>query len=68
MQKQHTMNKNIKSSMFKKDPYLFFFLVAVWGFVALFILFPFIKLFISAFIIDGKLSFIGIKENIGDRY
>lgn len=68
MQNQHTMNKNIKSSMFKKDPYLFFFLVAVWGFVALFILFPFIKLFISAFIVDGKLSFAGIKENLGDKY
>jgi iron(III) transport system permease protein len=68
LENQNKTNKKIRSSMLKKDPYLFFFLVAVWGFVALFILFPFIKLFISAFIIDGKLSLIGIKENIGDKY
>jgi iron(III) transport system permease protein len=54
--------------MIKKDPYLFFFLVAVWGLIAIFILFPFIKLFASAFYVDGQLSFSGIRENIGDRY
>jgi len=65
---QHILKKNPRASMFKKDPYLFFFLIAVWGFIALFILFPFIKLFASAFIVDGQLSFSGIKENIADKY
>ncbi len=68
MGNQHILEKKTKASMLKKDPYLFFFLVAIWGFIAIFILFPFIKLFASAFIVDGQLSFSGIKENIGDKY
>lgn len=68
MQNLTCLKKQQKVSMFKKDPYLFFFIIAIWGFVALFILFPFIKLFASAFFIDGKLSFMGIKENIADKY
>lgn len=68
MQKIYNLKKQQKESIIKKDPYLFFFIIAIWGFIAVFILFPFIKLFASAFFIDGKFSFVGIKENIADKY
>lgn len=57
-----------KMRLFRKDPGLFWTLVVIWVALGVFILYPFARLFASAFLPDGRFSFAQFKETFGNAY
>ncbi len=45
------------ASLIRRDPALFSALVAIWLSLAVFVLYPALRLFLTAFVVDGRLSF-----------
>ncbi|MDI9370652.1 MAG: iron ABC transporter permease [Synergistaceae bacterium] len=52
----------------KRDPALVPALVAIWLSLAVFVLYPALRLFLTAFVSDGRLSFSNLAAVLGSRY
>ena len=56
------------ASLMRRDPALFSALVAIWLSLAVFVLYPALRLFLTAFVADGRLSFSNLAEVLEGWY
>lgn len=57
-----------RASPLKRDPALLPALITVWISLAVFVLYPVIRLFLAAFMVDGSLSFANLAAILGNWY
>ena len=62
------MNQRSAVSAFKRDPALLSALAAIWLSLAVFVLYPVVRLFLVTFVVEGRLSFDNIGALLGNWY
>lgn len=62
------MNQRSAVSAFKRDPALLSALAAIWLSLAVFVLYPVVRLFLVTFVVEGRLSFDNIVALLGNWY
>ncbi len=62
------MSQRSAVSAFKRDPALLSALAAIWLSLAVFVLYPVVRLFLITFVVEGRLSFDNIVALLGNWY